>query len=355
MNTKKNNKGYLVLMLTITVVTLMFSSMMVFFSSAMEEYKSASHEAGHTKARYLAQGGMDVVRMVLQQIDLNILYDYGIMEGLPPVNFGGGMISFRIEEESGKLNINRLVNFYSDEEDQSVRDLFNRLSERLGISYEIWDAVVDWIDENDDSMPRGFEKNDYERMNPPRRIKNGRIHSVEELLLIPGFTQSIIYEDLRTEEEKELYSDDFLTEEEQVTITDEDFILANNITVYLPVEPDKVGKAGKKANEININSAPYHVLLSLSEFMTPEAAKAIIMKRDEVGRFKDINEIKNISELNVPSIGGKSLVQELLDLGLVTTEETVYKIVVEASLDSQTAHVMGIYDASAKKFALYLE
>ncbi|MDH5720838.1 MAG: general secretion pathway protein GspK [Spirochaetia bacterium] len=347
----KRKKGFLVLTLTVTMILLIFQAAIPFWGAAKDEYYTVSYEAEYTKARYLAQSGLEMALKLLKSIPTNILYDYGIMSGYPigPIPLiGEAAFTFQIEEAGGKINLNYLVNSFDDSANSKILGALNGLSEKLNIPPDKWEAVIDWIDENNDKSPGGYEKDDYLMMQPARRIKNGKMHSIDELLLISGFDQRIIYEDLRTEQEKEFYSDSFFTEEEKEAVTDEDYKLINNITVDMPVNPSLSGGWSK----INVNSAPYHVLLSLSSYMTSDAAKEIIMKRNEK-RFKNINELSALPSLKINTSGALTLFHEIKDL--LTTKDILYKIVVKASLESQVAQVVGYYDPQAKKLSTYFE
>ena len=208
--------GYIILLLTISVLILCFSSTQVFFNAAFVEYKTASHQANYTKAKYLAQSGIEVAL-----ISLNKLEKFGFFErpGPQPLPFGEHVIVFEVEDLSGKFNVNGLVNIggaLDTEPNLRQRERLTRLSEYLKISPDIWDAVIDWIDPNHVPEPYGYEKRHYESLEPPRKIRNSHIHSLEELLLIPGFTRKILFTDLRTEDEKEEIEAIFSIEEENL-------------------------------------------------------------------------------------------------------------------------------------------
>lgn len=340
-------KGYVVIITTMALITLSFSATLVLFNSAFSEYKAVTYRAGREKSLQLAQSGLETGLMLLTRIPTDQLYNFGVFNNPPTLPLGGGVISISLKEESGKININRLIHFFDDEPDLRTREYLDRLSISMGIPVDVWDAVADYIDENNTASPRGFEMADYSRLNPPRRIKNGRLHSLEELLLIPGFDNTILYEDVRSQESIKRTSLAFATREEQAAISDEDHILANNLTVHLPFTPEAQDK-------INLNSAPYHVIMALSEFMTPQTAKKILTERlKRGGRYKNTSDLAKIPELNVPSSGGLKLFQEIE--GRITLQDQIYKIVAEASIDSQTAHVMAIYDPVSRKITFYSE
>lgn len=342
----RNKSAFIVLLVTTTLLSLSLSAVIVLFNAALSEFKSVSQEAEQTKARYIAQSGLEATVMLLTKVPIKLLYEFGIMESPPPIPLGQGMVQFSISEETGKININRLIHFFDDDADLRNREMLDRLSESLGIPSNIWDGAVDWIDENDNTMPRGYEKIQYQALSPPRRIKNARMQSLEELLLIPGFTRSLLYEDLRTESQKKETSDAFNTEEEKLVVTDGDYILANNITVTLPERLDY-------GDKININMARYHVILSLTESMTPVIVRKLLTERLKAGgRFKSLDDIKKILD-QYNSISGVGIYQEIQPV--ITLDDILYKIVAEGSTGSQKAHVVGVFDRQAGKLVNYLE
>ncbi|MCB1200667.1 MAG: general secretion pathway protein GspK [Leptospiraceae bacterium] len=346
---QKSKSGFIILVLTSVMLTLTFSAALVLFQGTFSEYRSAELEAGHMKARMLAQSGMEAAIMILTRVPADQLASVGFFIVPLSIPLGEGIVSIQISEESGKLNVNRLVRFIDNTMDPRVREMFDSLSTTLGLPADIWDPVVDYIDEDNIAQPRGFEQADYSRLTPPRRIKNGRLHSLEELLLIPGFDRSTIFEDIRSEKRKEDVSEDFLSDLEKLTISDDDFILANNITVYLPTDP-----MNPDSDRINVNTAPYHVMLSLSPYMTPDAARAIIRARfQKGGRFTSLNELASIPALSINTVGSATLYQEIESR--ITVNDQLYKIVAEASTDLHLAHVTSIYDMVSRKITLYLE
>lgn len=343
-------KGFAVLLLIFVILSLSLSSVLVLFSRSVGEFRTAYYQAGRTQAKMLAQSGLETAILVLTRIPTEQLTQFGLFSA--PVTFplGGGMVSLSITEETGKINVNRLVHFFDDEMDLRTRELLDRLATSFSLSYEIWDAVVDYIDENHTPMPKGYEREQYQKLNPPRKIKNSRLHSLEELLLIPGFDRQILYEDIRSEAQKKETSRDFLTDEEKLAVTDEDYVLANNLTTALPYDP--LEASGER---ININSAPYHVVLALSEFMTPAIARKIIAARyRRGGRYRNLSELlQSVPELNTRTTGQATLAQELEQR--ISFQDRLYKIVAEASINEHTAHVMAYYDIVARKVTLYLE
>src|SRR5204863_189714 len=66
-----------------------------------------------------------------------------------------------------------------------IHDILMKLP---NMTEEIADAIIDWIDADDNPRPNGAESATYSGMTPPYRCKNGPLDSIEELLLVRGVT-----------------------------------------------------------------------------------------------------------------------------------------------------------------------
>ncbi|WP_145360428.1 type II secretion system protein GspK [Alienimonas californiensis] len=105
----------------------------------------------------------------------------------------GTQLRFGLIDESGKLDVNGLLNLtVRDQEltESQQRDLLMGLP---GMTEAIADAIFDFIDEDDDLREFGAEFEDYAALNPPRSPRNGPIDSVDELLLVQGVTPALLY------------------------------------------------------------------------------------------------------------------------------------------------------------------
>jgi len=77
--------------------------------------------------------------------------------------------------------------------DASSRIHLNTANEAMllslpGMTPELVDALLDWRDRDDNPRPQGAEQDYYSQLERPYQIKNGPFTSVEELLLVRGFT-----------------------------------------------------------------------------------------------------------------------------------------------------------------------
>jgi len=348
----------MILSLTSVISILTFSIVTRMFSSSVQEFAAVASLANYTKAKYLAMSSLEVVHSFLRKGKLDRMYEYGFLPESMPIPFGEqvgnspSIIRYTAYEQTGKINVNELVGVFTGQESGKTREMLNQLSETLGINNDIWDAVVDYIDADSTNMPAGAEQQDYENLDPPRKIKNARLHSLEELLFVPGFNRRLLYDDLRSDEKKQEFSDSFFTEEEKLVVDEEnDFKLVNCITTVLPYMWPSV----QEADKININSANINVIMSLTADMTRDIAKKIIVERLKKtgGRFKSITELSQIPVLKANSLEGFTIYNILAKR--ITDKDRIFKVVAEATVGSQTAVVMSIYDVIQRKVVQYYE
>ncbi len=93
---------------------------------------------------------------------------------------------FGVTDESGKININALVAL--DSTGKIAHDVLILLP---NMTEEIADAIIDWIDADDESRANGAE-NDYYG-GSGYRCKNGPLDTLEELLLVRGVTPLLLF------------------------------------------------------------------------------------------------------------------------------------------------------------------
>jgi general secretion pathway protein K len=179
---------------------------------------------------------------------------------LPPVSFGSGAYAVRIQNESGRIDINRagkklllavLEGLTPDEEKRQI----------------IADSILDWRDANKLHRANGAEDDYYQGLDPPYDCKDGDFDSIEELLRVRGVTPELFYGGL------------------------------DEITTVLPVKrrkrgPDREALKEHNFDKININAAPPELWANLPG-MTPELVEEIEAFREE-DRFRSPAELREI-------------------------------------------------------------
>jgi general secretion pathway protein K len=108
----------------------------------------------------------------------------------PPIHVEGGSLSGRIEDLQGRFNLNDLIVNGTPSAPNVAR--FRRLLEQLGLDPQRVQAVLDWLDpDQQPRFPSGAEDGYYLGLSPPYRAANRPMVSPTELLLVAGFTPKI--------------------------------------------------------------------------------------------------------------------------------------------------------------------
>lgn len=264
------------------VIALSFSSM-----TRTETYSTLSFKEGAEK-RFLAEAGIERAIMELfyrlQNIGMNVTFEETErwkIDGTPyKGQLGDGNYSVRITDEAGKIDINMITDANSD----LLRNLLKNLEIPEDETNTIVDCILDWKDSDDLLHLNGAEDEYYMSLPNPYKTKNANFDTLEELILVKGITQEILYGD---KERRGLI----------------EFVTINS------------GRS-----QININAAPKEVLMAIPG-MTPEIADAIIEYREE-------KEILNLAEIQ-PILGANySLMSKYLSAGAsnrFTIESIGYK------------------------------
>ncbi|MEO8497773.1 MAG: hypothetical protein ABI614_22125, partial [Planctomycetota bacterium] len=106
------------------------------------------------------------------------------------LGLASGGVRYGLEDESSRLNMNMLL-----VADTAVPNGGRTLLMSLpGMTEQVADAILDWIDPDDDTREYGAEFSDYySTLSPAYEPRNGPLQTVEELLLIVGVTPQLLF------------------------------------------------------------------------------------------------------------------------------------------------------------------
>jgi len=198
-------------------------------------------------------------------------------------NFDGLPDTFRygVTPEASKLNLNAAS---EDEIRRLVEPLLMDL--QIDNSLDLVDALLDWLDADDEMRPNGAESEYYTMdVEPGYYPKNGPLDTVEELLLIKGFSAAILYgEDTNRNGVLDPNEDD--GDESFPYYDNGDGILNHGLAPFVTVWSREVsvgedGQSQVREGLVNVNTAPRRVLEAL-DGMTSEALEQIIAVRQEL-------------------------------------------------------------------------
>src|SRR5207247_7351191 len=109
----------------------------------------------------------------------------------PCLGAGESSMNITIQDETGKLNPNHLVDGATRKKIPSKVAQMRRLLESLQLDPRLVDVMVDWLDPDDEPEPFGAEQAYYGGLEPPYRTKNGPFESLSELHLLKGVTDDV--------------------------------------------------------------------------------------------------------------------------------------------------------------------
>jgi hypothetical protein len=236
----------MVLIIVLVVVVVLALAAYTFSEMMLAHYEAALLNGRQIQARSLVDSGVESVSLFLAETrstrlaaggtyDNQLQFRGALVAGdedpslrgrfsiVAPAmddegNWGG--LRFGLEDESSRLNLNALLlgnaqsagggqqsgtgqstgasgqqataalSAAAGLTEDSGRQLLMALP---GMTEEIADAILDWIDEDDEPREYGAEADYYANLQPPYAPKNGPLDTVEELLLVRGVLPQLLF------------------------------------------------------------------------------------------------------------------------------------------------------------------
>ncbi len=204
----------LVLLVVLVVIALLALAALGFSQWMLAEREAAELSVRQVQARACAESGLELARAFLSQDrqtqdesggwydnpdqfrgvlvrDALLPRDRGRFSIVAPRQEDGRLagIRFGLEDESGRLNLNTLL-LADRTQEGSARQILMGLP---GMTEEIADAILDWIDPDPEPREFGAEAEYYAALSPPYTPKNGPLETIEELLLVRGVTPQLLF------------------------------------------------------------------------------------------------------------------------------------------------------------------
>jgi DNA uptake protein ComE-like DNA-binding protein len=204
-----------VLILTLVVVAMLTLGAAAFFERMFAEHQAERAHGQQLQASQLADSGVEYMKVLLsrdpQQIqDAGGLYaNPSLFQGIvvnddPMADFRGrvtlfapeltadgyfGGIRYGLENESARLNLNTVLLADTVKEGNAKTILMGL----PGMTEMIAEAILDWIDPDEEQRESGAEREYYGTLDPPYAPRNGPLGSIEELLLVRGVTPALLF------------------------------------------------------------------------------------------------------------------------------------------------------------------
>lgn len=268
------------LIVVLWVVGLLSMLVASFAFDAHLEARVTSYYRKRAKAEGLARSGMEIARMLMAKrseindeskpesddrwFDAAKQLKKGAIRGYK-VEMGEGVVILDIVPEPARRNVNHLVPGPSDNmraPAEKVEEEWAKILDVGGVPEDMWqelvDSVMDWTDDEQPPKARnvGGETEDYYALLPnPYTARNGLVDTVDELLLVKGFSRAILYGGVI-----------------QTNVLD-------GGTVSIPGIVDLLTTYGTANGAVNINAASERVLRTLPG-VDEVVARAIIEERE---------------------------------------------------------------------------
>ena len=211
---EKQRRGFVLLVVTIVVILLSLAAWSYMNKMSVEQEATMMY-GRDVEARMAAESAIEYAAIQIGQLQTeqteDVFHNPGLFRGqvlsevdnargqcrftiLVPNELSSGegsSVRFGLARETAKFNINRLTEFEGDDDDTTTP--YDAISFVPGMTEEISNAILDWIDSDEERRVGGAESADYQGLAIPYSARNAPIESIEELLQIQGITPALFY------------------------------------------------------------------------------------------------------------------------------------------------------------------
>ncbi len=211
---RQQRRGYVLLVVTIVVILLSLAAWSYMNKMVLEQEATMMY-GRDVEARMAAESAIEYtaiqIGLLQTQQSQDVFHNPGLFRGqvlsevdnargqcrftiLVPNELSsdkGSSVRFGLARETAKFNINRLTEFEGDDDDTTTP--YDAISFVPGMTEEIVNAILDWIDSDEERRVGGAESADYEGLAVPYSARNAPLESVDELLQIQGITPALFY------------------------------------------------------------------------------------------------------------------------------------------------------------------
>lgn len=174
-----------ILIVTIWIITLLAGMALVFAHTMRVETQATGNRIYQVQSRELVNGAIAYAQaLATEAIDTSLAEepqavgdDWIVL--ITPDHEQDDRVSYGMIDEAGKLNLNTAT--------------VEMLAKLPGMTEELVAAIVDWRDGDSEVSNNGAEDEYYLMLEEPYAAKNGPLESIDELMLVKGFTRQIIY------------------------------------------------------------------------------------------------------------------------------------------------------------------
>lgn len=277
------------LVLVIFILTILVGLTVSVSYTVRVDLAASRNFADRVQTRALADGAVHAAMAVLkndtdtgqdtEEDDWALLGDLGATE----YALGDGYYRVQILDANSRLDLNT-----------ATRDQLLRLP---NMTEELADSIIDWRDTDQEVSGQGAELDYYQSLSPPYLPKDGPFDTVDELLLVKGFTPRILYgqpaEVLTTNSDlAQLPLAEYLTTssgEANLTATGEQRLNLSQVTAQQLMELEGPGLSQQQAQAI-VNRRNSSAYTSVADLLDVQG-----LQPDQVASLVDLVTVKTES------------------------------------------------------------
>ncbi|MGE5256715.1 MAG: general secretion pathway protein GspK [Hyphomicrobiales bacterium] len=333
----RNRRG-VALLITLSVTTVLVTAALEYNRRARYAVISSAAERNHLTMSEMASAGVQVAMAILAKDkadnDTDTPMDdwadpQKIEEVLKDFPFEDGRLSLVITDETGKIQVNSLVNYPDGRQfNEAQRTLWERFLQyyadrkELKLNFKddsepaaIINSLKDWLDSGDNDAITGLsgaESSYYLDRQPPYPARNAPITDLNDLLLVKGVTPELFYG------------------------TAEIPGISHYLTVY-GMQPGE-GTGFSFPGRINITTADLPVLFALIPAENKDLVEIINEMRQDIASGKQKVDMRSADWLNkIPGLADLKL-----DPKLITMTSDLFRVESTANLHDATTTVTAV-------------
>lgn len=325
----RNQRG-MALLVTLMILTLLVAVTIQYHKTTWQKYVAAYNHKTATQGKMIAGSALQIGIALLQYDGAanstdSLLDPWAVVKDEDVQGFfPDATMHLEVIDLAGRLQINSLVQTTAGagkkgvlsatkSSENQTREILRRLllSGHFAIGGELQvqqllDALVDWLDADDQESDQGAENSYYRSLTPSYSCRNGPVEYIEELLLVKGMTPELLFGTATTEG------------------------LAAYLTVF--------GEDGK----ININTAPRLLLASLDPLITDDLVDRLDAFRKDVRNADKLADPKWYKNIN--GWPGDIVIYE----SVLSTQSTYFQINGVGKLDNLSKKVSAVVQRVGK-------
>lgn len=188
----KGERGF-ALVITLVVTALLIAMVVEFIDDVFVETSSRQNFVDAQQASLMANSGIDAAVKLLEFSQIGRNYTTLSDPWAKPLRIADerGALTVTVVDESGKLDLN-IIAGDNGEPNVFYYGVAMRLFKNQGLPLDLLDALIDWMDNNDEPKPGGAESAYYKTLKIPYQARNSKLSTLEEVALVKGFDKILL-------------------------------------------------------------------------------------------------------------------------------------------------------------------